>query len=211
MGPREYVRLNSAYRRQVATHRAHCRDGRLLAKILAAEGNRVAAERAVKDLRDSKFKARQLELMGFNMRTDEGATFILTRNDYRRPSLEETEKNKRGPPAGWPRRLRRVSLFSFPFVSFLFKGNIPVGGVVIPQAPEVGQVIAEIDEIETRDPISIYLLLMNQFVPEQCRWDFRLTALEENRSSYYHSVVTSQERQLEDPVSVSDASNLARS
>jgi hypothetical protein len=108
-------------------------------------------------------------------------------------------------------RLRSVSLFSFPFVSFHFKGNIPVGGVVIAQVPEVGQVVAEIDEIETRDPVSIYLLLVNQFVPEQCRWDFGLTALEENRSSYYHSAVTSQQWQFEDPVSVSDATTLARS
>jgi hypothetical protein len=104
-----------------------------------------------------------------------------------------------------------VSLFPFPFVSFLFKRNIPIGGVVIAQAPEVGQVVTEIDEIEARDPVSIYLLLVNQLVPEQCRWDFRLTVLEENRSSDYHSMVTSQEWQLENPVSVSDASNLARS
>ena len=65
--------------------------------------------------------------------------------------------------------LRSVSLFPFPLVGFSFKWNISIGGVVIAQAAQVSQVVAEIDEIETRDPVSIYLLLMYQLVPEQRR------------------------------------------
>jgi len=45
------------------------------------------------------------------------------------------------------------------FVGLFFKWDISVGGVVIAEAPKVGQIVAEIDEIETRDPVSIYLLL----------------------------------------------------
>jgi hypothetical protein len=62
--------------------------------VEAAEGNWVAAERAVKDLRDSKFKARQLELMGFNMGQDEGRTIKMTFEDYGQPYQEELAKNK---------------------------------------------------------------------------------------------------------------------
>jgi hypothetical protein len=47
---------------------------------------------------------------------------------------------------------------------------------VIAQAPEVRQVVAEIDEIETGYAVAIYLSLVNELVPEQCRCDFRLTA-----------------------------------
>jgi hypothetical protein len=96
------------------------------------------------------------------------------------------------------------------FVGLFFKWDISVSGVVIAEAPKVGQIVAEIDEIETRDPVSIYLLLVNQLVPEQRGWDFGGSGLEENRSSYNHSVVTPHERQLENPVSVSDAANLSR-
>jgi hypothetical protein len=59
--------------------------------------------------------------------------------------------------------------FPFAFVRFHFEWNIPVCGIVIAQAPEIGQVVPEIDEIKSRHPMSIYLLLVNQLVPEQCR------------------------------------------
>jgi hypothetical protein len=35
---------------------------------------------------------------------------------------------------------------------------------------------------------------VNQLVSEQCCWDFSLTVLEENGSSYHHSAITSGER-----------------
>jgi hypothetical protein len=68
---------------------------RLLAKILAAEGNWVAAERAVKDLRDSKFKSRHLELLGFNIAREEGQTVRLELRDYASGFEEELASNKR--------------------------------------------------------------------------------------------------------------------
>jgi hypothetical protein len=67
---------------------------RLLAKILAAEGNWVAAERAVKDLRDSKFKVRQLEILGFNMAQAEGQEVRISLSDYAQPYQQEVAKNK---------------------------------------------------------------------------------------------------------------------
>jgi hypothetical protein len=65
---------------------------------------------------------------------------------------------------------------------------------VIAEAPKVGEIVAKIDEIETHDPVSIDLFLVNQLVPEQRSWDFGRSVLEENRSSYDHSVVTAHER-----------------
>jgi hypothetical protein len=35
---------------------------------------------------------------------------------------------------------------------------MPIGSIVIAQAPKVGQVVAKIDEIETGNSASIYLL-----------------------------------------------------
>jgi hypothetical protein len=67
---------------------------RLLAKILASEGNWVAAERAVKDLRDSKFKVRQLEILGFNMAQAEGQEVKITLTDYAQVHEEEVARNK---------------------------------------------------------------------------------------------------------------------
>jgi hypothetical protein len=81
-----------------------------------------------------------------------------------------------------------------PFVGLLFKWDIPVGGVVIAEAPKVGKIVAKIDEIETHDTLSIDLFLVNQLVPEQRSWDFGPSVLEENRSSCDHSAVTAHER-----------------
>jgi hypothetical protein len=54
-----------------------------------------------------------------------------------------------------------------PFVRFFFKRNVSIGGVVITKTPQVGQVIVQINEIETRDTDSIYLLQVDQLMLEQ--------------------------------------------
>jgi hypothetical protein len=46
----------------------------------------------------------------------------------------------------------------FQLASLPFKSYMPIGSIVIAQAPKVGQVVAKIDEIETGNSASIYLL-----------------------------------------------------
>ena len=46
----------------------------------------------------------------------------------------------------------------FQLASLPFKSYMPIGSIVIAQAPKVGQVVAKIDEIETGNSVSIYLL-----------------------------------------------------
>jgi hypothetical protein len=60
-----------------------------------------------------------------------------------------------------------ASDFALAFESFFFERNIAVGGVVIAQAPKVRKIVAEIDQIETRDPVPIDLLLVNEFMPKE--------------------------------------------
>jgi hypothetical protein len=46
----------------------------------------------------------------------------------------------------------------FQLASLPFKSYMPIGSIVIALAPKVGQVLGEIDEIETGNSVSIYLL-----------------------------------------------------
>jgi len=46
----------------------------------------------------------------------------------------------------------------FRFASFSFKSYMTIGGIVIAHAPKVGQVVTKIDEIETENSVSIYLI-----------------------------------------------------
>jgi hypothetical protein len=46
----------------------------------------------------------------------------------------------------------------FQFAGLSFKSYMTIGGIVIAHAPKVGQVVTKIDEIETENSVSIYLL-----------------------------------------------------
>jgi len=45
----------------------------------------------------------------------------------------------------------------YPFASLSFKSYVPIGGIVLAQAPEVGQVVAKINEIEADHSVPSYL------------------------------------------------------
>lgn len=52
--------------------------------------------------------------------------------------------------------------------SLFFKSDVPISSLVVSQVPEIGYVIAEIDEIEFYDTVSVYLVDVSKLMLEQC-------------------------------------------
>jgi hypothetical protein len=69
---------------------AEIEDGlRIAAKKLAADGDLVSASRNMAVLASIKLRAKELELKGLNVRTEEGEQITLTLNEYREPYVQE--------------------------------------------------------------------------------------------------------------------------
>jgi hypothetical protein len=54
------------------------------------------------------------------------------------------------------------------FASFCLKTDVPISSVAVSQMPEIRYVIAEIDEIEFYDTVSVYLVEVRKLMLEQC-------------------------------------------
>jgi hypothetical protein len=67
---------------------------RIQAKLLAVEGDYAASVQALRTLLSSKYRAKELELKGMNLRVDEGQTVQFTVTDYSDRYLQEVGKNK---------------------------------------------------------------------------------------------------------------------
>jgi hypothetical protein len=67
---------------------------RIQAKLLAIEGDYAASVQTLCTLLPSKYRAKELELKGMNLRDDEGQEVRLTLNDFAQPYKEELAKNK---------------------------------------------------------------------------------------------------------------------
>jgi hypothetical protein len=72
---------------------------RLIAKAVAngrdPKGCLQAASGIVTRILWSTYQRKRLEIAGLNMRDNEDAEIRITRNDFRKPYVEETEKNRR--------------------------------------------------------------------------------------------------------------------
>jgi len=64
---------------------------RIQAKLLAAEGDHTASVQALRTLLSSNYRAKELELKGLNLRTDEGQQVNFTVNDYA-PRVQAAEE-----------------------------------------------------------------------------------------------------------------------
>jgi hypothetical protein len=69
----------------------------------AAQGDLVDASRNIATLASIKFRARELELKGLNLRQEEGEEIRFTLNDY----LGRGSRRPRHAPTNWPRRMPR--------------------------------------------------------------------------------------------------------
>ena len=65
---------------------------RIQAKILAANGDHLGSVQALRTLLSSKYRLKELELKGLNMRDPEGEEVVFTSVDYRKPYQEEKHR-----------------------------------------------------------------------------------------------------------------------
>jgi hypothetical protein len=73
---------------------AEIEDGlRITAKLMGAEGDLVSASRNMAVLASIKFRSKELELKGMNMRSDEGELVRFEATDYAERYTQQVESN----------------------------------------------------------------------------------------------------------------------